>query len=120
MDQEAVTADEKETDIRLRSTTSAHEAVIEIKFGDNRSSAKDLRDAIENQLVKKYMVAENRRSGALLVILTDKQEWQHPDGNGKIDVKELFSLLIKEAKRIEEALGGDVRIAVHFLDLRPR
>ena len=119
VDQEAVTADEKETDIRLRSTTSAHEAVIEIKLGDGRS-ANDLRNAIENQLVRKYMAIGNRRSGALLVTLAKKQEWQHPDGNGKIDVKGLFSLLSKEARRVEEALGGDVRIAVHFLDLRPR
>ena len=34
VDQEAVTADEKETDIRLRSVSSEHEAVIELKLGD--------------------------------------------------------------------------------------
>ena len=119
VDQEAVTAEEKETDIRLRSTTSPHEAVIEIKLGDGHSP-KNLLDTIENQLVKKYMAAENRKSGALLVTLAKKQEWQHPDGNGKIDAKGLFSLLSKEARRVEEALGGNVRIAVHFLDLRPR
>lgn len=119
VNQESVTADEKETDIRLCSTVSEHEAVIEIKLG-NRCSAKDLRDAIEKQLVKKYMTAGNRRSGALLVTIAKDRKWKHPDGNGKIDVKELFSLLSKEAKRVEEALGGEVRIAVHFLDLRPR
>ena len=118
MDQEAVTADEKETDIRLRSTASAHEAVIEIKLGDRRP-VNDLRDAIKNQLVKKYMAAENRKSGALLVTLAKNREWQHPDGSGKIRVEELISLLRKEAKRVEEALGGEVRLAVHFLDLRP-
>lgn len=32
VDQEAVTADEKETDIRLRSTGSEHGAVIELKI----------------------------------------------------------------------------------------
>ncbi len=119
VDQEAVTGDEKETDIRLRSTTSDHEAVIEIKLGDGHS-ANDLRDAIENQLVKKYMAAENRRSGALLVTLAKNRKWKHPDENGKIDVEELLSLLREEAKRVQEALGGDVRIEVHFLDFRPR
>ena len=119
VDQEAVTGDEKETDIRLRSTTSAHEAVIEIKLGDGHS-ANDMREAIENQLVKKYMAAENRKSGALLVTLARDREWQHPDGRGKINVEELISLLRKEAKRVEEALGGEVRLAVHFLNLRPR
>ena len=119
VNQESVTADEKETDIRLCSTVSEHEAVIEFKLG-NRCSAKDLRDAIEKQLVKKYMTAGNRRSGALLVTIAKDRKWKHPDRNGKIDVKKLFSLLSKEAKRVEEALGGDVRIAIHFLDLRSR
>ena len=39
VDQEAVTADEKETDIRLRSVVSEHEAVIELKLGDSRPIA---------------------------------------------------------------------------------
>ena len=121
VDQEAVTGDEKETDIRLRSTSSAHEAVVEIKLGDRRSTTvKNLCDAIENQLAKKYMTPENRRSGALLVTLAENREWHHPDGSGKINVEELISLLQKKADRVQEALGGDVRIAVHFLDLRPR
>ena len=34
VDQEVVTADEKETDIRLRSALSKHEAVIELKLGN--------------------------------------------------------------------------------------
>ena len=121
VDQEAATVDEKKTDIRLCSTASDHEAVIEIKTGDRRfTSAKNLRDAIENQLAKKYMTPENRRSGALLVTLAENREWQHPDGKVLIDVNGLISLLRQEAERVEEALGGDVRIAVHFLDLRPR
>ena len=119
VDQEAVTADENETDIRLRSTTSAHEAVIEIKLGDERS-AKDLRNAIKTQLAKKYMGAENRKSGALLVTLARDRKWERPDGNGLIDADELLSLLREEAERVEQALGGDVRIAVHFLKLYPR
>ena len=51
VDPEAVTADEKETDIRLRSVVSDHEAVIELRLADGRS-ARDLRDTIYNQLVK--------------------------------------------------------------------
>lgn len=119
VDQEAVTADEKETDIRLRSVASNHEAVIELKLGDGRT-AKDLRDTIENQLVKKYMVAENSRSGALLVTLAKDRKWDHPDEGHRINVEQLFSLLRSEAERVQEALGGAVAIGVHFLDLRPR
>lgn len=119
VDQEAVTADEKETDIRLRSVASPHEAVIELKLGDGRT-AKDLRDTIKNQLVKKYMAAEHSRAGALMVTLAKDRKWDHPDEGRRIDVDELFSLLRKEAERVEEALGGAVAIAIHFLDLRPR
>jgi len=50
VDQEAVTANEKRTDIRLRSTVSGHEATIELKIAENWSGP-ELRDAIENQLV---------------------------------------------------------------------
>jgi hypothetical protein len=119
VDQEAVTADEKETDIRLRSVASHYEAVIELKLGDGRT-AKDLRDTIEKQLVKKYMAAEHSRAGALMVTLAKDRWWHHPDDDRRINVDELFSLLRKEAERIEKELGGAVLVAVYFLDLRPR
>jgi hypothetical protein len=119
VDQEAVTADEKETDIRLRSASLKHEAVIELKLGDKRT-AKDLRDTIENQLVKKYMAADNSRSGALLVTLKKDRKWKHPDKKDMIDFKELFTLLCDEARRVEESLNGRVSIGIHLLDLRPR
>lgn len=49
--QEAVTADEKETDIRLCSLASNYEAVIELKIEDgNRWSANVLRETIREQL----------------------------------------------------------------------
>ena len=119
VDQEAVTADEKETDIRLRSVTSNHEAVIELKLADKRT-ARDLRDTIEDQLVKKYMAAENSRSGALLVTLAKVRTWDHPDEKRRINVEELLTLLRDEAERVQEVLGGSISIAVHLLGLRPR
>ena len=119
VDQEAVTADEKETDIRLRSVVSEHEAVIELKRADSRS-ARALRDTIYDQLVTKYMAAENRRSGCLLVTLAKDRKWKHPDDGTLIGVRELKSLLRHEAKRIEEEMGGMVALSVHLLDLRPR
>ena len=109
MDQEAVTADEKETDIRLRSVVSDHEAVIELKLADGRS-ARDLRDTIYDQLVTKYMAAENSRSGCLLVTLAKDRRWEHPDSGTRIDLPELVSLLHDEAKRVEEAMGGVVAL----------
>ncbi len=114
-----MTADEKETDIRLRSVASPHEAVIELKLADGRS-AKDLCDTIENQLVKKYMASEYSRAGALLVTLAKDRQWEHPVEKRKIKADELLPLLIEEADRVQEALGNSVLISVHFLDLRPR
>lgn len=99
--QEAVTADEKETDIRLSSVVSDHEAVIELKIADGRS-ARDLRDTIYDQLVKKYIAADTRRSGCLLVTLAKDRKWVHPDDRKRIGLIELMSLLHDEAKRVEE------------------
>lgn len=119
VDQEAVTADEKETDIRLRSVLSKHEAVMELKLGDGRT-ATDLRDTIEKQLIRKYMAAEYSKAGALLVTLAKDRQWQHPVEKRMIKADELLSLLIAEADRVQNALGGGAYICVHFLDLRPR
>jgi hypothetical protein len=118
VDQEAATADEKETDIRLRSVVSDHEAVIELKLGHR--SARDLRDTIYNQLVKKYMAAEYSRSGCLLITLAKEKQWEHPDTGQLIGLVELEALLCEEAKRVENVMGGSVALAVHILDLRPR
>ena len=119
VDQEAVTADEKETDIRLRSVVSEHEAIIELKLANSRS-ARDLRDTIHDQLVTKYMAAENRRSGCLLVTLAKDRKWEHPDDGTLIGPEELKSILRQEAKRVEGEMGGMVALSVHLLDLRPR
>ena len=119
VDQEAVTGDEKETDIRLRSVVSGHEAVIELKLAKRRS-ARDLRNAIHDQLVKKYMAAETSRSGCLLIALAKEREWKHPNNGTYIGPKELMSLLHEEARRLEETIGGNLSLRVHLLDLRPR
>ena len=120
VDQEAVTGEEKETDIRLRSTVSSQEAVIEIKLGDKKYwSARKLRETIQDQLVSKYMMAENCRAGALMVTLATDRKWRHPDENRNICADELLALLRAEAERVQAAHQGGILIHVHFLDLRP-
>lgn len=119
VDQEAVTADEKETDIRLRSTASNNEAVIELKLADRRT-ARDLRDTIENQLVKKYMASDSCKSGALLITLKEDRGWKHPDNGKSINVEGLMKLLHQEAERVQNSLGGNIYLTAHLLDLRPR
>ena len=119
VDQEAVTADENRTDIRLRSVVSEHEAVIELKLADNRT-ASDLRDTIYGQLVTKYMAAENRKSGCLLVTMAQDRKWKHPDSGTNIDLPGLETLLREEARRVEKKMGGALALSVRVLDLRPR
>jgi hypothetical protein len=97
VDQESVTADEKETDIRLRSTVSKHEAIIELRLADNRTF-KDLRDTIKDQLVTKYMASENSRVGCLMITLSKKRTWLDPADNKKLSFQNLFQFYKKKLK----------------------
>ena len=117
--QEGVTADEKETDIRLISTMSPYEAVIELKLADGRS-ATDLRDTLKTQLVTKYLAPETRRSGCLMITLSKDRHWDHPDTGSSIGFTELVDLLREEAASIVQKLGGTLHLHVCALDLRPR
>lgn len=119
VDQEAATAEEKKTDIRLRSVISEYEAVIELKLADDRTP-RDLRDTIQDQLVTKYMAAENCKSGCLLLTLAKDRKWRHPETRASIDLSGLMSLLSEEARRVEASIGGAIALTVRVLDLRPR
>jgi hypothetical protein len=119
IDQEAVTADEKETDIRLRSTASSREAVIELKLADNRT-AQDLLDTIKGQLVTKYMASEKSRSGCLLITLSKHRKWIHPKGGPKIEFPKLLEFLGAEAEKVVREFGGIFRLHIHAFDLRSR
>lgn len=119
VDQEGVTADEKETDIRLRAATSGQQAVIELKLGDGRSG-RDLRDTLKDQLVTKYMAPDACRSGCLLVTVSKNKAWQHPDSKQHLDVAELEAMLQAEAERIASEMGLTLRLTARVLDLRPR
>jgi hypothetical protein len=119
VDQESVTADEKETDIRLRSTGSRQQAAIELKLGDNRS-ATDLFNTIKDQLLTKYMAADECRAGCLLVTISKDREWEHPKTGKRVDFDSLMDLLREEAKRLSQEFGGAAKIMAKGLDLRPR
>jgi len=119
VEQEGVTADEKETDIRLRSVGSDQQAVIELKLGDNRSG-RDLRDTIEGQLVTKYMASDFCRSGCLLVTVNRSRSWEHPDSGESLDVAGLESMLQLAAEATMIEMGGVLQVTARVLDLRPR
>ncbi len=120
VDQEAVTADQKETDIRLRSTGSNQQAVIELKIGEKDRSARDLQAALKEQLVTKYMAPDECRSGCLLVTLAKDRKWQHPETAKSLGLAELITMLNEETARIVSEMGGSLRIVARGLDLRPR
>ncbi|EGF32025.1 hypothetical protein IMCC9480_3046 [Oxalobacteraceae bacterium IMCC9480] len=120
VDQEAVTADGKETDIRLRAV-SGYQATIELKVGEKKRSARELCDTIDDQLVKKYMAHRDARTGCLLVSVADPDKyWRHPETGERIDRFGLQALLQAKAEAAQQRLGGDVRVIARVLDLVPR
>jgi hypothetical protein len=119
IDQEAVTADEKETDIRFRSTASRQQGVIELKLGDDRSGT-DLFNTIHDQLLTKYMAAEECRAGCLFVTIAKDRQWEHPKTCQRIGFDELIAILNEEAEQLSRGLGGTVKLMARGLDLRPR
>lgn len=119
VDQEAVTADEKETDIRLRVALSGQQGTIELKIGESWSG-RELRDTIRSQLVTKYMAAESCRSGCLVVTVASDRNWEHPDTGKLLDVDGLRAMLDAEAAEVIKDLSGSLRLAAKVLDLRPR
>ncbi len=120
VDQEAVTADEKETDIRLRSTIPSQQATIELKVGERDWSASVLRDKLRTQLVDQYMAAEDCRAGCMLITVATNRHWQHPETNKQMTFDELITFLCEEAEKIVQEFGGSIRLMVKGLDLRPR
>lgn len=120
VDQEAVTADGKETDIRLR-TVSGYQATIELKVGEKGRSARELCDTIDDQLVKKYMAHRDARTGCLLVSVADPDRyWLHPETGERIDRFGLQTLLQSKADVAQRRLGGEARVLARVLDLVPR
>ena len=119
IDQESVTADENETDIRFRSTGSKQQGTIELKLADNRSGT-DLFNTIRDQLLTKYMAADDCRAGCLLVAIAKDREWDHPKTGKRIGFEELMNVLNEEADRLSKELGGAAKLMAKGLDLRPR
>lgn len=120
VNQEAVTGDENESDIRLASTAAHLEAVIELKIGENGYSYSDLQDALHTQLVGKYMAPEHRRVGCLLISVSTDRFWKDPDTGNRMEFEEVIARLDAEAKVLAANLGYGAFVAVRGLDLRPR
>jgi hypothetical protein len=120
VDQEGVTVDGKETDIRFRAL-SRYQAIIELKIGEKPRTGKELRDTIETQLVQKYMDARNAKTGCLLVTVANpERRWYHPDTGEPMDRHQLQDMLNEAAQIAQQRLGGEARVMARVLDLTPR
>ncbi len=115
--QESVTAEEKETDIRLISKAAAIEAVIELKIGENDYTIEDFRSALNDQLVRKYMAPEQRRVGVLLISWNGTKTWKDPVTRKAVRFNEMIRGLNDEAKALQVTLGHDAFLAVRGLYL---
>jgi len=88
--QEAVKVNEKRTDIRLQPNNGDYHASIELKLdgkGLDRWSGADLKRALLDQLVGKYLSHQRCQVGCLLICMPEPRKWENPD------TKEVMSLL---------------------------
>lgn len=118
--QEGVTAEDKETDIRLRSTVNGVEGVIELKVGDKPYSAADLASTIPDQLVAKYLAPAGRRAGILLVTRAKRTGWKHPKSGASLDFAALITMLGEVAYAYRKGFPGELHIDATGLDMIPR
>ena len=111
-------ADGKRTDIRLLAPSGAQKAAIEVKIADNGWSLPDLRRALHDQLVGRYLRHSNCRAGCLLLTYHGrKRYWINPETRKRLKFLEVVALLIDEARILEKESSYGVRLAVFGLDL---
>ena len=102
--QEAVTIAEKRTDIRLHATGLDRYASIEAKLDDTRHrwSGSQLRDALVDQLVERYLNHERCRVGCLFICMRETRQWEHPDTRERMDLSATVNWLQSIANAIME------------------
>ena len=109
VDQESVTGDEKETDIRLRSTSSKQIGTIELKLGDGRSG-RDLFKTIKDRASDEE---HGRRRAPRRVFSCDdcKRAQLGPsrDNSKQINFGQLMRVLNEECDRLSLELGGEMK-----------
>ncbi|OUS23821.1 hypothetical protein A9Q99_27730 [Gammaproteobacteria bacterium 45_16_T64] len=86
--QEAVVIAEKRTDIRLHASNLDKYASIELKLDDTRNkwSGTQLREALVEQLVGRYLNHERCQVGCLLVCMRETRRWECPDTKERMDL----------------------------------
>jgi hypothetical protein len=115
--QEAVVVSEKRTDIRLHVSSLDRYASIELKLDDTRNkwSGTQLRVALEEQLVGRYLNHERSYVGCLLIGMRESRKWEHPDTGKRMDLKETVNWLQGIADEIMEG-RPELRVSVKGID----
>jgi hypothetical protein len=119
--QESVIADEQRPDIRIQHP-EAGSVSIEIKWATDWSF-NELKHALEDQLVTRYLKAHNSNHGILILGRHEQREnanksWDSPDG--LVNLGGLVQWLERRAKEIEAANMQVKRVSVISIDFRPK
>ncbi|MBN8460542.1 MAG: hypothetical protein J0M04_22150 [Verrucomicrobia bacterium] len=123
--------DRKRTDIQFSVSGFDLQSVIEIKVGEKPAwKVGPLLDALENQLVKRYLLQRNRKAGCLLITygghasecpkcgVKPRKKWKDPDTGKFLDFKGLIERLRIRAKEIVDEYNGEICLEVFGLDFR--
>ena len=116
--QEAVKVNEKRTDIRLQPNNGDYHATIELKLdgkGLNRWSGADLKQALLDQLVGKYLSHERCKVGCLLVCMRKPRQWENPDTKEMMSLQETVHWLQTVANGLMEE-NPDFWLSVKGID----
>jgi hypothetical protein len=89
----------KKPDIRVHHPRAGYVSV-EIKPVDKRYTFRELKAALEGQLVGQYMRAACSRYGILVVGMLKRRKWRADDGGGNMDFAELISKINTRAQEI--------------------
>jgi hypothetical protein len=123
----------KRTDIQFCVPGFDVQSVIEIKVGEKPAWKVDaLLNALEDQLVNRYLLQRNRKAGCFLITygghvsecskcgdgFKPRKKWKDPDSGQLLDFQGLIERLRARAKEIEDEHNGEIRLGVFGLDLR--
>ena len=95
VNQEAVVANEKRTDIRLNVDRINKYASIELKLDDSRHkwSGTALKTALVDQLIGRYLNHEKCYVGCLLICMREARSWEHPESERRMNLSETVTWL---------------------------
>ncbi len=115
--QEAVVVGEKRTDIRLHARSVDRHASIELKLDDKRNnwSGTQLREALIEQLVGRYLNHERCYVGCLLICMREARRWEHPETGERMDLRSTVNWLQGIANEIIEG-RPELYISVKGID----